>query len=103
MSILYKSKNLGSLEFEMIKMLKIIGIERGVYLELPEFDLEDLNLLNHTNVLFSPSQYVKNKFYHDAFLNITVSRVGINQWAVDGDVRTPSPLQKKLSRLDRVN
>ena len=93
----YLSSNTsGSLEFEMIQMLKIIGIERGVYLELPEFDLEDLNLLNHTNVLFSPSQYVKNKFYHDAFLNITVSRVGINQWAVDGDVRTPSPLQKKM-------
>ncbi len=93
----YLSSNTsGSLEFEMIKMLKIIGIERGVYLELPEFDLEDLNLLNHTNVLFSPPQYVKNKFYHDAFLNITVSRVGINQWAVDGDVRTPSPLQKKM-------
>ena len=94
----YLSSNItsGSLEFEIIQMLKIIGIERGVYLELPEFDLEDLNLLNQTNFLFSPSQYIKKKFYNDAFLNIEVSRVGINQWAVDGDVSTPSPLQEKM-------
>ena len=35
-----------------------IALQRGVYLELPEFDLEDQNLMNQTNVLFSPSDYI---------------------------------------------
>ena len=30
-----------------------IALQRGVYLELPEFDLEDQNLLNQANILFS--------------------------------------------------
>ena len=59
-----------------------IALQRGVYLELPEFDLEDQNLLNPTNILFSPSDYIQEKFYNDAFLAIDLVRVGINQWSV---------------------
>jgi len=72
-----------------------ISNQRGVYLELPEFDLEDQNLLNQTNILFSPSDYVQEKFYNDAFLVIDLVRVGINQWSVSGDLKTINPLQGK--------
>ena len=72
-----------------------IALQRGVYLELPEFDLEDQNLLNQTNILFSPSDYIQEKFYNDAFLVIDLVRVGINQWSVGGDLKTISPLQEK--------
>jgi hypothetical protein len=72
-----------------------IALQRGVYLELPEFDLEDQNLLNQTNILFSPSDYVQEKFYNDAFLVIDLVRVGINQWSVSGDLKTINPLQGK--------
>ena len=72
-----------------------ISLQRGVYLELPEFDLEDQNLLNQTNILFSPSDYVQEKFYNDAFLVIDLVRVGINQWSVSGDLKTINPLQGK--------
>ena len=72
-----------------------IALQRGVYLELPEFDLEDQNLLNQTNILFSPSDYVQEKFYNDAFLAIDLVRVGINQWSVGGDLKTIAPLQEK--------
>jgi hypothetical protein len=40
-----------------------IALQRGVYLELPEFDLEDQNLLNQTNILFSPSNYTMMHFW----------------------------------------
>ena len=72
-----------------------IALQRGVYLELPEFDLEDQNLLNQTNILFSPSDYIQEKFYNDAFLAIDIVRVGINQWSVGGDLKTIAPLQEK--------
>ena len=72
-----------------------IALQRGVYLELPEFDLEDQNLLNQTNILFSPSDYIQEKFYNDAFLAIDLVRVGINQWSVSGDLKTIAPLQEK--------
>jgi len=80
---------------EIKQVFKNIALERGVYLELPEFDLEDQNLLNQANLLFSPSSYIKEKFYNDAFLAIELVRIGINQWSVNGDLQTISPIQEK--------
>ena len=80
---------------EIKQTFKNIALERGVYLELPEFDLEDQNLLNQANILFSPSSYIQEKFYNDAFLDIELVRIGINQWSINGDLKTISPLQEK--------
>ena len=89
----YESSDKLSLEIKQI--FQNIALERGVYLELPEFDLEDQNLLNQANLLFSPSSYIKEKFYNDAFLAIELIRIGINQWSVNGDLETLSPIQEK--------
>ena len=80
---------------EIKKMFEDISRDRGVYLELPEFDLEDRNLLKQKNILFSPSTHVQEKFYNDAFLSIEVTRIGINQWTINGDLKTPSTIQEK--------
>ena len=89
----YESSDKLSLEIKQI--FQNIALERGVYLELPEFDLEDQNLLNQVNILFSPSDYIQKKFYNDAFLEIELVRIGINQWSVNGDLETLSPIQEK--------
>lgn len=73
--------------------LEDLASERGVYLELPSFDLEDQNFLQQTNILLSPKQYIAEKFYNDAVLSIEISRVGINQWLVGGDLNSASLLQ----------
>ena len=88
-----ESKNLFVTEIK--KILQNTELERGIYLELPELDLEDQNLLNQNNMLFSPSTYIQDKFYNDAFLSIDLVRVGINQWTVNGDINSPSPLREK--------
>ncbi|MBD62982.1 MAG: hypothetical protein CMD68_02765 [Gammaproteobacteria bacterium] len=75
------------------KAIKKIALERGVYIELPEFDLEDRNLLNQVNILFSPSNYIQEKFYHDAFLSIEFIRIGVNKWSINGDIRSSSALE----------
>ena len=89
----YESSNKLSLEIKQI--FQNIALERGVYLEFPEFDLEDQNLLNQVNILFSPSNYIQEKFYNDAFLEIELVRIGINQWSVNGDLETLTPIQEK--------
>ena len=93
----YLSSGTSSDQFasEIKQTFKNIALERGVYLELPEFDLEDQNLLNQANILFLPSNYIQEKFYNDAFLNIELVRIGINQWSINGDLKTISPLQEK--------
>ena len=80
---------------EINQMLDDISRDRGVYLELPEFDLEDQNLLKQTNILFSPSTHIQKKFYNDSFLSIEIIRIGINQWTINGDLKTPSTIQEK--------
>ena len=89
------SMSASSFSVEIKEMLMNISQDRGVYLELPEFDLEDQNLLTQTNILFSPSAYIKEKFYNDAFLSIDLVRTGINQWTINGDLVTFSPIQEK--------
>ena len=79
---------------EIKQIFTEISQERGVYLELPEFDLEDQNLLRQTNFLFSSSDYIKEKFYNDAFLSIDLVRIGINQWTLNGDLINSSPIQE---------
>lgn len=76
-------------------ILQDIADERGVYIELPTFDLEDQNLLDQTDVLFSPQQHIKNKFYNDFFLSVEIMRVGVNQWAINGDIKSSSTLRQK--------
>ena len=83
------------LSSEIKKTLRDLSLERGVYIELPEFDLEDQNLLYQTNLLFSPANYIRDKFYNDAFLSIDLVRTGVNQWSVNGDLQSSSPLQEK--------
>ncbi len=90
------SHTYSSLSAEIVSILTTIGKERGVYLELPTFDLEDQNLLDQPNILFEPSQYIQDKFYNDGFLSIQISRVGINQWSIDGDLQSSSLIREEM-------
>ena len=98
------SQSDNSFAVEIKKILEDISRDRGVYIELPEFDLEDQNLLKETNILFSPSSYIQEKFYNDAFLSIELIKIGINQWTLNGDFKTLSAIQDKevLSYLQNV-
>ena len=85
-----------SVSSEIVSILSTIGKERGVYLELPTFDLEDQNLFGQPNILFEPSLYIQDKFYNDGFLSVQISRVRINQWSIDGDLQSSSPIREEM-------
>ena len=85
-----------SLQTNLQTTLNEIASDRGVYLELPAFDLEDQNFLQQTNILFSPAQYIKEKFYNDELLSLEISRVGINQWLINGDFNSQLSIQEDM-------
>ena len=85
-----------SLQTNLQTTLNEIASDRGVYLELPAFDLEDQNFLQQTNILFSPAQHIKEKFYNDELLSLEISRVGINQWLINGDFNSQLSIQEDM-------
>ncbi len=85
-----------SIQISLQTTLKDIAADRGVYLELPAFDLEDQNFLQQTNILFSPEEYIKGKFYNDELLSLEISRVGINQWLINGDFNSQLSIQEDM-------
>ena len=85
-----------SLQTNLQTTLNEIASDRGIYLELPAFDLEDQNFLQQTNILFSPAQYIKEKFYNDELLSLEISRVGINQWLINGDFNSQLSIQEDM-------
>jgi len=85
-----------SLQTNLEATLQEIASGRGVYLELPAFDLEDQNFLKQTNILFSPAQYIEEKFYNDELLSFEISRVGINQWLINGDLNSTLSIPEEM-------
>jgi len=85
-----------SIQTDIQITLNEIASDRGVYLELPAFDLEDQNFFKQTNILFSPAQHIKEKFYNDELLSFEISRVGINQWLINGDLNSQLSLQEDM-------
>ncbi|MDB9897160.1 DUF2066 domain-containing protein [Gammaproteobacteria bacterium] len=85
-----------SLQINIQTTLNEIASDRGVYLELPAFDLEDQNFLQQTNILFSPAEYIQEKFYNDELLAFEISRVGINQWLINGDLNSQLSIQEDM-------
>ena len=85
-----------SLQTDLEATLQEIASGRGVHLELPAFDLEDQNFLKQTNILFSPAQYIEEKFYNDELLSFEISRVGINQWLINGDLNSTLSIPEEM-------
>ena len=63
---------------------------RGIFLELPELDLLDLNNLNNYEKIVNSKQFFGEKYLTDEIINIDISKTGINKWSVSGDIRLTS-------------
>ena len=63
---------------------------RGIFLELPELDLLDLNNLNNYEKIVNSKQFFGEKYLTDEIININISKTGINKWSVSGDIRLTS-------------
>tara|TARA_B100000073_G_scaffold194440_1_gene161010 strand:- start:508 stop:1527 length:1020 start_codon:yes stop_codon:yes gene_type:complete len=66
--------------------LKDESILRGIFLELPELDLIDVNQLSNYERLIDFEDIINEKYIFDELIKINISKTGIDQWSIGGDI-----------------
>ena len=67
--------------------LKGESISRGIFLELPELDLIDVNQLSNYERLIDFEDIINEKYIFDELIKINISKTGIDQWSIGGDIK----------------
>ena len=60
--------------------------KRGIFFELPVFDLNDLEELNNLTIFDSEKEIILSNYEYDYELNLQLSQPFINQWIITGDL-----------------
>ena len=60
--------------------------DRGIFLELPIFDLEDKKTLSSMSIFNSPYEYISSKYNYDNLIQIKIINSGLNEWVLSGDI-----------------
>jgi hypothetical protein len=66
--------------------LKDESNSRGIFLELPELDLIDVNQLINYERLIDFEDIINEKYIFDELIKINISKTGIDQWSIGGDI-----------------
>ena len=66
--------------------LKDKSNSRGIFLELPELDLIDVNQLSNYERLIDFEDIINEKYIFDELIKINISKTGIDQWSIGGDI-----------------
>ena len=74
------------LEFKINDFLNQKSKTRGIYLELPEFDLLDLNEIKNYEKLNNAKELVSSQYSYDFLSEINIMKIGSNKWSVTGDI-----------------
>ena len=75
------------LEFKINDFLNQKSKTRGIYLELPEFDLLDLNEIKNYEKLNNAKELVSSQYSYDFLSEINIMKIGSNKWSVTGDIK----------------
>ena len=59
-----------SIDTIFINSLQRLSEQRGIFLELPIFDLEDQKTISNSDILFSPKNYLTSKYNFDKLVDI---------------------------------
>ena len=77
------NSNLDSL---VISLFKETSSKRGIFLELPEFDLINKNELINRERLINPNNFIASQYKSDEIIEIEIINTGLNSWMVEGDI-----------------
>jgi hypothetical protein len=80
------NKEIHDMEKVLKKLLNSLSKERGIFLELPIFDLEDTKKISSFNILADPRTYIASKYDYNKLVNIKISNLGLNDWLISGDM-----------------
>jgi len=78
-----------------------LASKRGVFIDLPSFDLKDSENILTYNYLIEPEKYVESKYDHDHLISIKVVKTGINEWKATGGLE--AILESKNFSKDFLN
>jgi len=84
--LLEQSESKTDLDFLIKDSLMHIAISRGIFLELPELDLEDTNSVNNYPDLIDSNNLAKSQHSSNQVIEINIAKVGFNDWSVSGDM-----------------
>ena len=80
------NKEIHDMDKVLKKLLNSLSKERGIFLELPIFDLEDTKKISSFNILTDPKTYIASKYDYHKLVNIKISNLGLNDWLISGDM-----------------
>ena len=80
------NKEIHDMDKVLRKTLNTLSKERGIFLELPIFDLEDTKKISSFNILADPKAYIASKYDYHKLVNIKISNLGLNDWLISGDM-----------------
>ncbi len=83
---LTNSQNNSFLDESLKDYLIYESTSRGIFLELPEPDLIDFNQLRNYERLINYGDIINEKYIFDELIKINVSKTGIDEWSISGDI-----------------
>ena len=82
----FEWKNNSELDVLLKNYLKNESTLRGIFLEIPELDLIDVNQLINFEKLIDIEDIIKEKYIFDELIKVKISKTGIDQWSIVGDI-----------------
>lgn len=80
------SESKSEIDLMIKKSLDNFYNKRGIFLELPEPDLDDLNIMTSYSKLINSNNLLNSKYASDQVIQIKLTKIGVNHWLVDGDI-----------------
>jgi len=84
---LTNSQNNSELDVLLKNYLKNESTLRGIFLEIPELDLIDVNQLINFEKLIDIEDIIKEKYIFDELIKVKILKTGIDQWSIGGDIK----------------
>jgi len=81
----YVSKN--DLDLKINHFLNQTSKSRGIFLELPEIDLFNMNEIKNYEKLINIKELVSSQHDFDLLSEINITKIGPNKWSVTGDMQ----------------
>ena len=70
----------------VINLFREVSSKRGIFLELPEFDLINKNELVNRERLINSNNFIASQYKSDEIIEIDITNTGLNSWTVNGDI-----------------
>ncbi|MDB2569988.1 DUF2066 domain-containing protein [Gammaproteobacteria bacterium] len=85
-----------------INTLDRLSNQRGIFLELPIFDLADQRILSDSNILSTPREYLMSKYDFDNLLDIKLINLGFNEWSFSGDINAAISSESYITDIETI-